>query len=106
MDELVPIQIIENKILILRGQKRERAKAEGRKIALFRPQRRLTRASKKVMLDRDLAQLYEVEFKRLNEAVKRNPEKFPEDFMFQITQEELQVGVASENYLMLLQNTV
>jgi hypothetical protein len=37
----------------------------------------------KVMLDSDLAQLYEVEVKRLNEQVKRNIERFPTDFMFQ-----------------------
>ena len=42
----------------------------------------------KVMLDSDLARLYEVETKRLNEAVKRNIERFPEDFMFQLTEEE------------------
>jgi phage regulator Rha-like protein len=42
----------------------------------------------KVILDRDLAILYEVEVKRLNEAVKRNIERFPEDFMFQLTDEE------------------
>ena len=36
----------------------------------------------KVMIDRDLAELYEVETKRLNEAVKRNIERFPPDFMF------------------------
>jgi hypothetical protein len=42
----------------------------------------------KVMLDRDLAMLYGVETKRLNEAVKRNPRRFPEDFMFQLTKEE------------------
>ena len=42
----------------------------------------------KVMLDRDLAQLYGVELKRLNEAVKRNIERFPPDFMFQLTDEE------------------
>jgi len=39
----------------------------------------------KVMIDRDLAELYEVEVKRLNEAVKRNIERFPSDFMFQLT---------------------
>jgi phage regulator Rha-like protein len=43
---------------------------------------------KKVMLDSDLAYLYEVEAKRLNEAVKRNIERFPEDFMFQLTDNE------------------
>jgi len=42
----------------------------------------------KVMLDRDLAELYGVELKRLNEAVKRNIGRFPSDFMFQLTQKE------------------
>lgn len=60
--EVVPQQLIENKILIIRG--------------------------KKVMLDRDLAGLYEVETKTLNRTVKRNMERFPEDFMFQLTKEE------------------
>lgn len=62
MNKLVPIAIIENKILIIRGQK--------------------------VMLDKDLAQLYQVETKVLNQAVKRNIERFPEGFMFQLTNEE------------------
>ena len=43
---------------------------------------------KHVMLDKDLAQLYGVETKRLNEQVRRNMERFPEDFMFQLTMEE------------------
>jgi hypothetical protein len=43
---------------------------------------------KKVMIDRDLAELYGVTTKRLNEQVKRNPKRFPNDFMFQITKEE------------------
>ena len=43
-----------------------------------------------VMLDRDLAELYGVETKRLNEQVKRNIERFPEDFMFQLTKEEFE----------------
>ncbi|MFM2224570.1 MAG: hypothetical protein RJA07_772 [Bacteroidota bacterium] len=42
----------------------------------------------KVMLDRDLAALYGVPTHRLNEAVKRNAERFPKDFMFQLTKEE------------------
>lgn len=42
----------------------------------------------KVMLDTDLAKLYGVETKILNQAIKRNIDRFPEDFMFQITQEE------------------
>ena len=41
-----------------------------------------------VMLDRDLAALYGVETKRLNEQVKRNIKRFPEDFMFQLTKDE------------------
>lgn len=62
-NQLQPINI-ENKILVIRGQQ--------------------------VMLDRDLAELYGVETKRLNEQVKRNIERFPEDFMFQITRSELE----------------
>ena len=42
----------------------------------------------KVMLDRDLAKMYGVETKVLNQAVKRNMKRFPEDFMFQLTPEE------------------
>ncbi len=42
----------------------------------------------KVILDRDLAALYQVETKVLNQAVKRNKERFPEDFMFQLTLKE------------------
>jgi hypothetical protein len=42
----------------------------------------------KVMLDRDLAEMYGVEVKRLNEAVKRNVARFPDDFMFQLTLDE------------------
>lgn len=44
----------------------------------------------KVMLDQDLALLYGVETKRLNEQVKRNHNRFPEDFMFQLNKEELE----------------
>lgn len=62
MNELIPIEIIENKIFVIRGQK--------------------------VMLDRDLAQLYEVETKDLNRAVKRNKGRFPESFMFQLDNDE------------------
>jgi hypothetical protein len=42
----------------------------------------------KIMLDRDLAELYEVETRVLNQSVKRNIELFPSDFMFQLTKEE------------------
>ena len=45
---------------------------------------------KKVMLSPDLAELYHVETRRLNEQVKRNPGKFPERYMFHLTQEENQ----------------
>ena len=44
----------------------------------------------KVIMDSDLAQLYGVETRRLNEQVRRNIEKFPEDFMFQLTNDEFQ----------------
>ena len=44
--------------------------------------------NRKVMLDRDLASLYGVETKRLNEQVKRNIKRFPADFMFQLNKQE------------------
>ena len=58
--------------------------------------------NQKVMLDFDLAQLYEVETKVLNQSVKRNPDRFPEDFMFQLTEEEFnnltpKAGVTDSN---------
>lgn len=56
--ELVPIERIENKILLIRGRK--------------------------VILDADLAKLYGVTTKQLNQQVKRNKARFPEDFMFRI----------------------
>jgi len=59
----VPIEGITARILLVRGQK--------------------------VMIDADLAELYGVSTKRLNEQVKRNSERFPEDFCFQLTAEEL-----------------
>ncbi len=62
MKEIVPREIIESKILLIRGQK--------------------------VMLNKDLAQLYGVTTKRLNEQVRRNIKRFPEDFMFQLTWQE------------------
>ena len=54
---------------------------------------------KKVMLDTDIAALYEVEVKRLNEAVKRNLKRFPGDFMFQLTKEEFAKVVANCDHL-------
>ena len=47
--------------------------------------------NKQVMLDRDLAELYQVETRRLNEQVKRNIERFPKDFMFQLSNEEFEI---------------
>jgi len=61
-DVLVPQEVLMSKIHEIRGQK--------------------------VMLDSDLAELYQVETKRLNEQVRRNMERFPEDFMFELTKEE------------------
>ena len=56
-----------------------------------------------VMLDRDLAELYGVETRRLNEQVKRNIERFPEDFMFQLTKEECSKSqIATSNFQTLL----
>lgn len=45
----------------------------------------------KVMLDQDLAEMYGVATKVLKQAVKRNIDRFPEDFMFELTKEELQI---------------
>ena len=59
---LIPEEIITSKIYSIRGQK--------------------------VMLDRDLAEMYHVDTKRLNEQIKRNIDRFPADFMFQLTMEE------------------
>jgi phage regulator Rha-like protein len=54
---------------------------------------------KRVMLDSDLAFLYEVEAKRLNEAVKRNIKRFPDDFMFRMTKDEFAKVVANCDHL-------
>ncbi|MBN2107898.1 MAG: ORF6N domain-containing protein [Deltaproteobacteria bacterium] len=63
-DVAVPAERIEQAILFIRGQK--------------------------VLIDRDLSQLYQVSTKVLNQAVKRNKKRFPEDFMFRFTKEERQ----------------
>jgi hypothetical protein len=47
--------------------------------------------NKRIMLDRDLAKLYDVETKVLNQAVKRNIKRFPEEFMFQLNTEEFEI---------------
>ena len=72
----IPDVYIINKILLLRGQR--------------------------VMIDRDLAELYGVTTKRLNEAVKRNRSRFPEDFMFQLTADEKAEVVANCDHLSAL----
>lgn len=61
-EEIVSPTAIEQKIFLIRGQK--------------------------VIMDRDLAHLYEVSTKVLNQAVKRNEQRFPNDFMFQLTEVE------------------
>ena len=58
---------------------------------------------KRVMLDSDLAELYGVETKQLNRAVKRNLDRFPEDFMFSLSDQEFtnlrcQIGTSSSAY--------
>jgi hypothetical protein len=63
----------------------------------------LTLRGHNVMLDSDLAELYEVETFNLNKAVKRNLNRFPEDFMFQLTKKEhenlrFQVGISSSKH--------
>ncbi len=61
---MIPEEVLLSKIYLIRGQK--------------------------VMLDEEIAELYQVETKRLNEQVKRNSERFPEDFMFQLTIQEFE----------------
>jgi len=72
--------------------------------SLIIPDERIERAiifirSQKVMLDTDLAALYGVTTKRLNEQVKRNRNRFPDDFMFQLTEEEKEKVVANCDHL-------
>jgi len=62
---MIPDELVMNKIYLIRRQK--------------------------VMLDKDLAELYDVETKVLNQAVKRNSDRFPGDFMFQLTEKEWKV---------------
>jgi len=71
------------------------------------PPERIERAillirSEKVMLDSDLARLYEVETRVLNQAVKRNADRFPEDFMFQLTAEETVAVLNSRSQSVIL----
>lgn len=62
MGEMIPQEVVEQKIFVIRGHK--------------------------VMIDKELAVLYGVETRDLNKAVSRNLDRFPEDFMFQLTEEE------------------
>jgi len=73
MKALIPLEVIEQRILLIRGQR--------------------------VMLDADLAGLYGTTTKRLNEQVKRNADRFPEDFMFQLTKTEKAEVVAICDHL-------
>ncbi|KKS34558.1 MAG: ORF6N domain protein [Parcubacteria group bacterium GW2011_GWC2_42_12] len=74
MLNIIPEERIENKILLMRGLK--------------------------VMLDRDLAELYGVETRALNQAVSRNKKRFPADFMFQLTRMETE-SLVSQNVIPL-----
>ena len=58
----------------------------------------------KIMLDFDLAELYEVETRVLNQAIKRNIDSFPEDFMFRLTKEEWELMTSSQSVMMDLKN--
>ncbi len=63
----------------------------GRIISKFCPMLEVSCArGRRVILDADLAELYEVKTKVLNQAVKRNSDRFPEDFMFQLSKEEFE----------------
>ncbi len=73
MKNVIPLERIKEKILMIRGHK--------------------------VMIDRDLAELYEVKTKVLNQAVKRSKERFPRDFMFQLSKKELQEVVTVCDHL-------
>ena len=72
------------------AKEKELEQVEGQQLPVENKVESLIRVirGQQVMLDRDLAELYGVETKRLNEQVKRNIERFPEDFMFQLTPNE------------------
>lgn len=77
---VLPLEVIEKKIYLMRGQK--------------------------LILDTDLAELFGVETKRLNEQVKRNRSRFPVDFMFQLTQEEAEAWQRLRSQFATLNNNV
>jgi len=74
--EIIPLEVVAQKIFVLRGRR--------------------------VMLDRDLAGLFGVETRVLNQAVKRNSDRFPEDFMFQLSLEEAQAVYLSRSQTVTL----
>ncbi len=80
MNKIISLKQVETRIIFIRGQK--------------------------VMLSTDLAELYEVEPRALVQSVKRNKERFPEDFMFQLKKEEFEIlksqFVISSVYLQFL----
>ena len=63
----------------------------------------ITIRNQKVIVDSDLAEIYGVETRRLNEQVKRNPERFPEDFIFKLTKEETDYWLRSRSQIAILQ---
>lgn len=73
MKHLIPLELIEQQILMVRGHR--------------------------VMIDRDLARLYEVSTKALNQAVRRNMESFPGDFMFRLSEKEKNEVVTNCDHL-------
>lgn len=73
---LIPLEVIEGKIFVLRGPR--------------------------VMLDRDLAELDGVETRALNQAVKRNRDRFPEDFMFRLTAEKAKAALCLRSQIVIL----
>ena len=62
----------------------------------------LTFRGQRVIIDRDLAEIYGVETRRLNEQVKRNKERFPEDFIFRLTREETEMWIRSRSQIATL----
>lgn len=62
----------------------------------------ITVRNMKVIIDRDLANIYGVETRRLNEQVKRNPDRFPEDFVFQLTKKEAEFWLRSRSQIATL----
>ena len=66
----------------------------------------LSLRGKQVMLDRDLAELYGVETKRINEQVKRNIERFPDNFMFKLTKNEVSELVAICDRFLIIDDAV